>query len=91
MELLISRHESSGMTLKDFCKVEEVSKSTFEYWRRKLRVKSEEKATGFQQIMPFKKELTGQIRLLTSTGITIEFPSTYPAVDLLKIIDGISC
>jgi len=91
MERLITDFESSGMTVKEFCIQEGLSKSTFEYWRRKLKRNQAAKSSGFQQILPVRQLPSEQIRLLGPNGITIELPVGYPSKDLLKIIRSISC
>ncbi len=91
MEILISRFERGEKTLKEFCRVEGISKSTFEYWRRKLRTKSSEPQSSFQQILPPSTKPLAQIRVLLSKGLTLELPSDYPAKELLKLLRGLSC
>lgn len=93
MEVLISRFDGGEKTLKEFCREEGISKSTFEYWRRKLRAKPSV-SSGFQQILPasnLSRQGREQIRLSLSKGMILELPVDYPAKELLKILRGLSC
>ena len=36
-EVIYSRYESSGLTVRDFCATEVINEAKFYYWQKKLR------------------------------------------------------
>ena len=51
--VMLTRYESSGQRLSEFCVSEGINKYTFQYWGNKIKrvENSEESSLGFQQIL----------------------------------------
>ena len=74
MFTLIGEYEQGNLTIPDFCTEKGINKSTFHYWRRKLRA-SRSGSSGFIPIAIPASSGQSTIRLAYPNGVSIHLPA----------------
>jgi hypothetical protein len=46
----LARHRDSGLTVREFCRVEGVKESGFHYWKRELKRRGEERPSSARRV-----------------------------------------
>lgn len=85
--------ENSGLTRIEYCKIEELKYSTFDYWRKKLKALNLEKAeeSGLVKISPGLKSAPKQVfELRFPNGFTLKIPEMVDPPNLKIILKALS-
>lgn len=84
--LMIKKWKEGGKSMVVFCREENISYYSFQYWQRKLSsVKKPTKTSGFIKIKPIRSSSSGSVfcELLSANGHRLIFPD-YVEVSFLK-------
>ena len=72
---IIARQQSSGKTISEYCRDENLSEKGFYGWRRRLRLKPGAPCEGFMRINPVvEKNSDPVVRIHTPGGCCLEIP-----------------
>ena len=85
---LIEKSASSGLSAAAFCRQQKISYHQFHWWRRRFRKKdSQDKESGFLQLVPFSKSQDSGIRLRLQNGLSVEVDQGFDPYTLRRVID----
>lgn len=72
--MIMEEYEESGLQRIDYCKKNEISVSTFDYWKRRLKETDQDGSCEGQRLVEIKPEKSNQEQEYTSrtSGFTTE-------------------
>lgn len=92
MHALVRKYQSSGLTRKQFCRQEDLTHSSFQYWFRHFRKYNNPTSTVFTpSFMPLKikghpDDAPSTCRITWPNGVRIDFSGAVDAGVLLSLI-----
>lgn len=80
--LLLTAHEESGLSVKDFCKSQGISVASYYRWQKRLSLEMEDDIELFSPI-EIRSKATGNIVIELPGGVVIRFEAL-PPVEYLR-------
>jgi len=85
---VIEKSGSCGLNAAAFCREQKISYHQFHWWRRRFKRKdSQDKESGFLQLVPFSKGQGSGIRLRFHNGLSVEVDQGFDPYTLRNVID----
>ena len=92
---LVTRHPKSGLSIRAFCRQEQVTESAYYAWRRDLRLRHQEQAVGrpaFVPVMlPQTKAVDGEEHIIIELrgGRVLRLPPTLATARVTELVQAV--
>ena len=87
---VIRKHATSGLSAAAFCREQDINIHKFRWWQRRFKKEnSQQKESGFLQLVPFSKSQHSGIRIHLHNGVSIEVEQGFDPMTLRGVIETI--
>ena len=90
---LVTRQPKSGLSIRAFCRQEQVTEPAYYAWRRELRLRGQERAgtPAFVPVMLPQTKADGQEHIIIELrgGRVLRLPSALPTVRVTELVQAV--
>lgn len=88
---IIGKQAVSGISAAAFCREQNLNRNQFHWWRRRFRKNnSQNKETGFLQLIPFASHQKSGVRICLRNEVFIEVEQGFDPQTLRNVVEAIS-
>ena len=86
----LSRFDSSGLSVLDFCRAEAISAPSFYYWKRRLAAPAESPACSVPDFLPVRLASAPAVELVLPGGATLRLSPGCDLAFVRSLIDALA-
>ncbi len=86
----LTRFDSSGMTVLDFCRAEAIASQSFYYWKRKLAAPADAPACAVPDFLPVRLASAPTVEIVLPNGATLRLSPGCDLAFVRSLIDALA-